>query len=223
MSFCTLFTTVFSQCRHQQLQLAALALLANPALLGLAELALAVKHYEARCGDGCVSTLNVRWIKRIECLDLRHRAVQQIAVVRHLSRWRISPISQQCKLSIAFGVGQVVQLQPVCQVKGGAWPGQHARNHHHHPMRRRNAPGKCQAGQMLRPCRLADQPVDHRHHRLGCREHHQQRPQKRQPKRRIGTDQPLAVTGHEPTHQASRAQKNCAQVAGQGEWAQLSA
>ena len=178
---------LFGQRRYQQLQLAALALPANPALLGWAELAVAVQQDEARCptfGVGitrCFDSIILRRVLCIQRVDAGHGAIEQLAIMRHLSRWRIAPVGQKRKLRLAFWVGQIVQLQSVHQLLGRAWAGQHARNHHHHPMLIRNAAGKCQARQMLRPRRLADQPIDHRHHGLGDGEHHQQCAKKRQP------------------------------------------
>ena len=54
-----------------------------------------------------------------------------------------------------------------------ACAGQHAGDHHHHPVLGRDAVGKRQPRQVPRSRRFADQPVDHRHHRLGRGKQHQ--------------------------------------------------
>ena len=71
-------------------------------------------------------------------------------------------------------VSQIMQLQAMCQLADRHRAGQHARDDHHHPVLLRYAIHQSQAGQMLGPRGLADQPVDDGHHRFRCRKQHQQ-------------------------------------------------
>ena len=117
---------------------------------------------------------------------------------------------------MAFRVGEMVQLQSVHHLAGRCGAGQHGRHHHHHAVLGRYAVGQRQARQVSGPCRLADQPVDHRHHRFGRRKQHQRRTQQGQPQRRSGGARIGAVAQQHPRDHAERAQQQRAQVDRQG-------
>ncbi len=135
----------FGQRGNQLLQLAALALPAYPALLALAEAALAVQHDET----GRHTVLGR--IQGVERRGLAHCLGQQPGIASSLGAAGVGPVGQQRKLGVAFGVGKVVQLQPPHQCFGGSGAGQHGGDHHHHPVVGRNAVRQGQPRQILRP------------------------------------------------------------------------
>ena len=121
--------TTFCQIVDKQLQLAALALPANPLLFGLAVAALPVQQNKARklgSRDFC-----------IECCNLPPRMHQQCSIGIAMQIIGIGPVTEQRKLSMALGVSQRMQVQLVHQLVGGCLVGQHARNYHHYTMLRR--------------------------------------------------------------------------------------
>ena len=195
----------------QLLELAALALPADEALLGFAEGACAVQHDEARRAVGR------RGVTRIQRGDVAHRGVEQGCVRRERGGVGIGPVGQQRELCVTLRVGEVVQFEPVGELVGRAAARQHAGDHDHHAVLGRNAVRKREARQSARARRFADQPVDDRDHRLRGREQQQQRRDEAQPQRHIGVAQRLAVRHQHPGDEADRARCQRAEVGGQGE------
>ena len=191
----------------QLLQLAALALPAEPALFGAAEAPHAVQQDEARClalGGG---------VAIVELADLCDGGFEKLVVTGDAGCIGIGPVAQQGELRMALRVGEVVQLQVVRQRAGGRFAAQQARDHHHHPVRRRDAFGQRQARQVVRSHRLADQAVDHRHHRLGGREQHQHDAQHGQPERHAGQ---LGRVAQQQPGDARQGHQRAAEVERQG-------
>ena len=196
----------------QQLQLAPLAFPANPALLGRAEPAFAVQQDKTRRGTGLSRVLRET---RIERVNLPACAVQQGGVGVGVFRGCVGPVGQQPELRAGLRIGEVVQQQAVRQLGGRSRAGQHAGDHHQHAVFVRDAAGQGQAGQVARAGRLADQAVDHRHHRLGGGKHHQRRRQQGQP---CGSARPIpadAVVHQHPRREARRAKQQRAQISRQ--------
>ena len=188
---------------HQLFELAALALPADPALLGLAEVTAAVQQQEAWRAAGRRSRRAIgrainRAINRapgrapsrrpnrrvagvgseprvaaVQCGDLALGQRQPGPVGGKLGRAGVGPVGQQRKLSLRFGVGQVVQVQAAHQRPDAVGAGQHRRHHHHHPVLGRDAVVERQPRQRIGPGRFADQAVDQCHHRFGGRKQHE--------------------------------------------------
>ena len=114
-----------------------------------------------------------RWIARVKRSDLCSCTVEQRLITINMLGVSISPIAQQRELGVAFGIGEKVQLQLMCQCLNSADTGQHRRDHHHHAMLVRYAADERKARQVLGLCRFADQAINDRNHRLRGREYHQ--------------------------------------------------
>ncbi len=155
------------QCRHQLLELAALALPADPAPLRLAEAALAVQQQEPRRRAGR------RRMARVEIGDLLPREIEQRGIGVQVFGVGVGPVAEQRELRLGFRVGERVQQQPVHERRDGLRTAEQRRNHDDHAVRGRDAAGPGEARQMAWPRRLADEPVHHRSHRLRRRKEHQ--------------------------------------------------
>ena len=210
-----------SQQRDQLFELAALALPADPASLGVAVAAFAVQHDEARRRRHRRRRLIDDWqaagrVARIQRIDLLLRIVQQASVGRQRHAVGIGPVGQQRELRMALGVCQVVQLQPVHQGLGRGGIGQHRGDHDHHPVLGWNACRQRQPRQVRGPGRFTDQPVDHRHHGLRRREQHQQASEQRPPPVHPGIAQTGDVPQQHPGDQADGHGDQRTQVQRQG-------
>ena len=147
------FHAAGGQQAHQLLKLAALAFPAEPALLGLAPAARPVNQQEARrsaraCRIACVQRFQPG-----------QRIVQQAGVSGQAGVGRIDPVGEQGKLGFAFPIGQPVKLQLLQQFVAGLRGCEQRRDHHQHPVLRRNAGRKAQARQRLDLQRLGNQAV----------------------------------------------------------------
>ena len=146
------------QCRDQPFKFAPFALPANPALLAGTELARAMQHDKTRRHSG------LRRITLIERADRGAGVDEQRRIRCQLLRVCVGPVAEQRKLCLRFGVCEVVQFQPARQFAQGRQAREDCRDHHHDAVRSRDAVGQCQAWQVLRQDRLANQPVHHGHH-----------------------------------------------------------
>jgi hypothetical protein len=155
------------QRHHQLLDLAALAFPAQPAAFGCARAALAVQQQEPG-RFACVGG-----ISRIQCLHQAFRLAQQGRVVGTLRCVGVDPVAEQRELRKGFGVGQVVQVQPMHECGNGGRTGEQRGDHHQRACRLGQAIGHEKSGQVHGLGRLADQAVDQRDHRLRCREQHE--------------------------------------------------
>ena len=176
----------------QVFELAALALPADEALLGFAEHARPVQHDEARRAVGR------RRVAGVQRSDVAHCCVEQRRVGGERGGRRVGPVGEQRELRVALRVREVVEFEPVGQRVGIGEVHQHAGDHDHHAVLGRDAVREREARQAARPGRFADQPVDHRDHRLGGRKQHQQRSREGQPERYAGVGQRLAVLQQHP-------------------------
>ena len=193
----------------QQFQLASFALPADPAALGVAVAACAVQQDETRPGRRVFTSAR---ISGVEQCHLRAGIVQQAGVGGGLRRGGVHPVSQQRELRLRLRVGQVVQLQAVCQPGGRQRATQHGRHHHHHPVLQRNRLPERQPRQMARPHRLADQAIHHRNHRLGRRQHRQSRRQYPQPIGPCSNAAARLAAPQRPPDQAPGKQQQRAQI-----------
>ena len=175
--------TLLRQLGDQQFQLAALALPADPALLGFAELPCAMQHNKARCLAAFIGTPGVL---QVQIAYASPGPLQQGIVGVKVRRVGVGPIGQQGKLGMWLRIGQVVQLQAIHQLKGRCGTCQHAGNDHHHPVFGRDTQRQGQAGQVFWPNRFADQSVHHRHHGLRRWKQRQQHDQRHQGRRVLG-------------------------------------
>ena len=191
------------QQRDQLLELAAFALPADPALLGLVIQAPAVQHDEPRRAARCAV------VAQVECCDRVDGRGEEFGVVRPGLGVGVGPVGEQRELCVRFRVGEVVQLDPVRQFFGGAKAGQHARDHDHHAVLGRNALRQREPRQPVRARRFADQPVDHRDHGLGRGEQHQRGPEQGRPHARGGRP---AMAQQHPGDQHQRAAGQCREV-----------
>ena len=196
------------QRRHQQFELAALALPTDPAGFSVTESAAPVQQDEARHratrpdfrgGARILSVFGFQRVARVEFTDLLQRSGQQGSIGCRVRCVSIGPVGQQRKLRVALRVGKVMQLQAMHQITDGSGACQHAWNHHHHTVLKWNAVGQRQAGQVPGPRRFADQAVNDGYHSLRGWEHHQ-RPCQQAPT--AGTGQAAGVMQQEPGHQA---------------------
>ena len=189
------------QQRHQLLQLAALALPADPALFAHRPLALPVQQQEARhrarvaCGqrhDGGVG------LRQQRCVGVRALAVG------------VGKVGEQGKLRMGFAIGQVMAFQALHQGLHGVAVTQHRRQHDQHAVFDRDAVGQCQAWQPARWHRFADQAVQRGEHGLAGRPQRQRRAQRPRQRRQVGRGD-----GHETPGQADRARHQGRQPEGQ--------
>ena len=154
---------------------------------------------EARTGRRVITGARITGVEQCHlCAGI----VQQAVIGGALRRVGVHPVSQQRKLRLRLRVGQVVQLQAVCQPGGGQRATQHGRHHHHHAVLQRNRLPERQPRQMARPHRLADQAVHHRHHRLGRGQHSQPRRQHPQPIRSSSNGSARLAAPQRPPDQA---------------------
>ena len=189
---------------QQLLQLAALALPAHPALLRVRPLAFAVQQQKA-------PPLHPRSMQRIASLQRvqsRHRLGHQRRIPVYLGGRGVGKISQQGKLRLGLVIGQKVQFQLAHQIGQGGRVAQQRRNHHQHPVLRRYAIGQRQARQALRLHGLADQPVQHRNHRLTGRPQGQKSHQPQHLHGRSGQ----SVLRHKPSRQTDAAERQHTQI-----------
>ena len=146
---------------HQLLQFAALAFPAHPGLLGGTVLACPVQQQKTGRAIGRCRMVAV------QVLDAFAGGGQAVVVAIGLSSRGVGPVGQQCKLGIGLVAGQVVQQQAVQQLACGGIVAQHGGYHHQHPFIGWNAMVQRKPGQVHGPDRLADEPVEQRHHGLG--------------------------------------------------------
>ena len=147
------FHAAGGQQAHQLLKLAALAFPAEPALLGFAPAARTVNQQEPRrAACGC-------WVACVQRFQPGQRIVQQAGVARQAGLGRIDPVGEQGKLGFAFPIGQPVKLQLLQQFAAGLRGSEQRRDHHQHPVFRRNAGRKAEARQRLDLERLGNQAV----------------------------------------------------------------
>ena len=194
---------------HQLLQLAALALPANPLLLRRAVSAVAMQQHKTGCTARWCGVLLVQGLH--QALGMR----QQLAVLRQVGRVSIRTIGQKRELRTALGIGQVVKMQPVHQSVDGASAAEQRRNGHQHPRRCRDARRQQVARHVGGLDGFADEPVDQRHHDLG---HGQKQQGGHQHKARelwgagVCTTLRSPRVRHQPGQQPQRAQQQGAQV-----------
>jgi hypothetical protein len=136
---------------EELLELAALALPADPALLALGEAALAVQHDEAR------RLVRGHRVERVDALDGVHRGVEQGGVIGPRFAVRIGPVGEQGELHAALRIGEVMKLQLVRERRAVARAGQHRRDNDHGPVLGRDSVQEGEPGQVARPRRFADQ------------------------------------------------------------------
>ena len=189
----------------QLFELAALALPADPALLGLAKSTLAVQQQKARRGD------IFRRRSGMERVDFLYQAgrVRQQRLVRDGARAiGVAPVAQQGKLGLWLRIGEVVQAQAIDQPAYRFQFSQHGRNDHQHPVLRRDARQQGQASHVFGWCRLADQTIDQGHHGLGGGEQHQQGADQGQP----GQGRDGAMLAQQPGRQPEGADQDRAKI-----------
>jgi hypothetical protein len=138
---------------HQLLELAALALPADPASFAAAVATPPMQQQEPRLGAGMTG---------VEFADLAHRLRQQSVVAPRVGGVGIRPVGQQRELRLFFRVRQVVQFEAVHQGVDGGAVAEHRGDHHQHAMFGRDAGGQRQAWQAARPRGLGDDTVQQR-------------------------------------------------------------
>ena len=138
---------------QQLLQLAALALPAQPALLGFAPAARPVDQQEAWWRTSSY------WIVCIERRQLGQRILYQARIAGQRVTRRVDPVCQQCELRFIFAVGQPVKFKLPNQFPAGRRGAQQRGNDDQNPVFRRNAIRKAEAGQWLHLERLGNQTV----------------------------------------------------------------
>ncbi len=159
--------------------------------------------------------LGRRGVERVEALDLGDRRVEQGGVAAVGLAFAVGPVGQEHELRVAFGVGQKVQLEVVAQLAAALGRRQHRRDRDHRPVLGRDAADQAEARQSHRPGRFADQAVDDGDDRFRCREDHQQRRQRGEPRRRVTGREDRAVAHEHPGHQGRGRAADRAQVGGQ--------
>ena len=95
-----------------------------------------------------------------------HRAVEQGAVVGRPLRCRVGPVGQQGELDALSPDWRGSAAAGRAPARGPTRLRQHRRDDDHRPVLGRDAGRESEPRQAARPRRLADQPVDHRDHRL---------------------------------------------------------
>jgi hypothetical protein len=153
---------------QQHLELAALALPADPALLGVAPAARAVQQQEARRRAG---------VDRIGCVQLRNaceRVVEQCVVAGLRGLQRVGPVGQQRELPMRLAIREPMQFESLRQLFVGVDRAKQRGDDDQHAVRRRNARGEVQPRQRLHPRRFRDEAVHQRDHRFRQRPGHQQ-------------------------------------------------
>ena len=118
---------------HELLQLAALALPTDEALLTLRPAALAVQQQEARRLTRGVAVAGV------QRLDGGLRCGEQPSVTGLGFGWRVGKVGEQAELRVRFTVGQVVLQKPPRECGHGGAVGQQRRQHDEHAVLGRNA------------------------------------------------------------------------------------
>ena len=204
----------FGQHRQQLLELAALALPADPALLRFGEAALAMQQQEAK------RPVRLHRIERVEPLDLVARRGEQCFVAFGVLACGVGPVGQQRELHAAFRIGEVVQLQLVRQLGTRGRPAEHGRYDDQRAVLVGDAGEQCQPRQAARPRRFADQPVDHRDRHLGGRNHEQHTGEPGPPWHGRAGRQGDAVVDQQPGDDSRRGGADRAQVDRQGHAAQ---
>ena len=186
---------------QQPLELAALALPADPATLGGGPFACPMQQQEARTAIGQRAVALVERGDRIRRGDHDHRVAGVMFLIG------IGQVAEQRELHQPLGIGQVMLFQ----LGGQGGDGLLARQQHRHDDQGafgvRKALGKVQAGQPRRPGELADPAVGQRDHRLADRPRGQQRGEGEQPGRRI---RPGLV--HQPGETEQAQQRQASQV-----------
>ena len=144
----------------QLLQLAALALPADPALLGLAEAAAPVQQQKAR---GCARCGRVACVQRLHC---GHGRRKQRRVGVGVLGIGIGRVGEQRELRVRFQVSQVMTLELARERLDALHAAHQGRHDDQHPVFGRDAVAQRQARQAPRAGGLADEPVDERDHGL---------------------------------------------------------
>ena len=118
---------------QQLLQLAALALPAEPAPLGFAPAARAMYQEEsrARIWRGCITC--------IQCRQPGQRVLEHGRIAGQAGAGRVNPVCQQGKLRLFFPVGKPVPFQPLYQFLVGSRGRQQGRDDHHYTVLGRDA------------------------------------------------------------------------------------
>ena len=207
------------QRRHQLLELAALALPAHPQALRRAEGPGAVQQQKA------LRLALPGGVAQVERLYLFACLREQRLIVGRALPVRIRPIAQQREMDTVLRIGEIVQLQAVCQFGDGSRLAQQRRNDDQGARRGVDPLLQEKARQMRWSGGLADEPVHQGQNRLGGREKHEQSQQGQAcmahpcVQRAQGTQRTLhrggiacAVEVQHPCHQGQRSCHNGADV-----------
>ena len=142
-------------------QLAALALPADPAALGLVPAPAPVEEQESRAAPRRLA------VSLIEAVDGRRRSRQELVVAGNMLRRGVEPVREQGEPHVAVAVGEVVHLEAADLGLGLGLAGEEHRHDDERSQRRRHASVEVEPRQRLRAEQVGDGPVDERDREVG--------------------------------------------------------